>query len=106
MKSYYKFSNNEYRPVYINIVTNFCDGMNSVFQKYLFNMFGNYTNIFQPCPLWPGEYYIKNFNFAAQHLPSIIPAGRYLVNTSAYTQSNDWLFNTSVYFYIAKVYWI
>lgn len=102
MKSYYKFSNNEYRPMLINYEYDFCDLQEGLYDSPLHTVlmkgFANYTNINRKCPFPPGEYYVKGLNLEARHLPSIIPAGRYLVNLTTYVQNHDWLYNISVYF--------
>ena len=106
MRSFYKFSNNEYRPMLIDVTVNYCEAEQGIFtsplHKYLKTVWINYSNMFQTCPIPPGEYYIKNFNFRSHHLPSIAPAGRYLMNTTIRVQNNDIFINTSVYFYIAN----
>lgn len=104
-KLYYKFSNNEYRPILMDLTADYCTKQPGVSALKLMNvlstMWGNNTNIFQPCPFLPGEYYVKNWNFAASDLPSVVPAGRYLLNVTVRTESND-VFNSSTYFYIAN----
>lgn len=103
MKSFYKFSNNEYRPAFVDLTTDFCGaelGMTSIMHSLLKDAWRNLTNIFRPCPFLCGEYYLKDFNFAAYHLPSIVPAGRYFINTTLRVQSNEFLGYTLIYFYI------
>lgn len=85
-KAYYQFSNNEYRPMLLDIRVDYCaveaGSVASVFQNVLKGIWGNRTNLFQHCPLAPGEYYIRDWNFVATDLPSIIPAGRYFIKTN------------------------
>lgn len=106
MKTYYQFSNNEYRPAYVDVKTDFCASqaglLSSPMQNLLKKMWGNNTNIFTKCPLLPGVYYTKDWNFDANHLPNIMPAGRYLLNTSISVQFDDVLMNSSIYFHIAN----
>lgn len=106
MKTYYQFSNNEYRPAYVDVKTDFCASqaglLSSPMQNLLKKMWGNNTNIFTKCPLLPGEYYTKDWNFDANHLPNIMPSGRYLLNTSISVQFDEMLMNSSIYFHIAN----
>ncbi len=106
MKSYYKFSNNEYRPMLINSGYDFCaaqeDLANSPLNNLIINAIKNHTNWNRKCPFPPGEYYVKNLNLQAKHMISMIPAGRYLMNISSYIQSNVWLYNISVYGSVAN----
>lgn len=103
MDTYYQFSNNEYRPAYIHIVINYCDNESGVhisaLQEALKTALGNHTNVFQRCPIQPGDFYLKNFNFDASHLPSIIPVGRYLFKTCMY-EKNETVFNISTHFQV------
>lgn len=104
VKTYYQFSNNEYRPTLVDITTDYGD--NTVYLKpgihrIIENMMRNYSNIFTKCPFQPGEYYLKDWNFAAQHLPSVVPAGRYLANITLWVDSN-FAYHTATYFYVAN----
>lgn len=108
MKTFYQFSNNEYRPMLIDNTFNYCDDgkgvVSSSLLKYLQTVWGNSTNIFKPCPISPGEYYVKDWSFAASDLPSgVIPGGRYLVKTLLHTDDGKVSFlNTSLYFYVSN----
>lgn len=106
MQSFYKFSNNEYRPILIHVRDNYCSEQQGLSSRKLVSllatMFSNHTNIFQACPYLPGEYYIKDFNFGASHLPNVIPAGRYVITTVVRTEFNDLLFKISIYFSVAN----
>ena len=66
MKSFYKFSNNEYRPMLVNTNYDQCAIQNgngsSPFYTLLLKILVNTTNFYQKCPFLPGEYYIKDFN--------------------------------------------
>lgn len=106
MQSFYKFSNNEYRPMLFKVKDDYCSARPGLASLKLVNvltkMWGNRTNMFQQCPYLPGEYYVKDFNFDASHLPSVIPAGRYLITSFVRTAFSEWFFNASVYFYVAN----
>lgn len=97
---FYKFSNNEYRPMFIDTEIDFCaaqDGTsNSLILNAILNAYANYTNFNIKCPLLPGQYYVKDFNLLGTHLPSVFPIGLYLVNSTARV-NNEWLYNTSLY---------
>lgn len=67
------------------------------------NVIGNNSNILNhKCPYLPGEYYFKDINVQAKHLPMIPSQGQYLINITVYAQSDVWLFNTSVYFSVTN----
>lgn len=74
----------------------------SKLQNYLTAIWANETNIFQPCPFLPGEYFLKDWNFEASHLPNIIPAGRYLMKSDISNEFNHLIFNVSMYFVVAN----
>ena len=90
--SFHKFSNNEYRPMLVDTQFDFCAIQNGIGSSPLYTvlmkMIENSTNFNRKCPLPPGEYYIKNFNLQAQHLPNIIPSGLYKVNFTMHTYNN------------------
>lgn len=105
VKMYYKFSNNEYRPILMDFSGNVCvktTASAGIFWNTLKNVLGNNTNILQACPYLPGVYFIKDFNFNASHLPSILPAGRYLIKIDVSTEFSNALHSESVYFYVAN----
>lgn len=106
LKTYFKFSNNEFRPMGIDSSFEYCGISNGFYTSPLFNfvknIIKNYTNIYEKCPVPVGEYYIRNFNFQAQHLPMIVPAGQYLANMSLHIQSNEFLANFLVYFSVTN----
>lgn len=106
MKSYFQFSNNEFRPVGFDTAFDFCAiqaGLSSSpLHAVMMNVLANTTNINRKCPFPPGEYYVKNLNFQARHIPNILPAGRHLINISCYIQSNIWLHNVSIYFSVSN----
>lgn len=99
---YYQFSNNEYRPMILNVKTDFCAAqsglLDSLYQNVFTHIWRNKTNIFQNCPIPPGYYYLKDWNFVAADLPNIIPAGRYLVVTDFFANSDELAASTSTYF--------
>lgn len=103
-KAYYQFSNNEYRPMLFNVRVDYCAAEAgtelSVFHDAFRGIFRNHTNAFQPCPLVPGDYYVEDWNFVATDLPSVIPAGRYLIRTRFATVSDEFIATTAVYFRI------
>lgn len=101
LKSYYKHSNNEYRPMMINFKDEFCKSYRSpLATAHLFlAIIGNATNANKPCPFNTGNYYVKDFNFSIKHWPSsFIPEGRHLINFTVYSQPNTFLANIEVYF--------
>lgn len=106
VKMFYQFSNNEYRPVLIDFSGNICASVSGstgvTFWKVMKNALGNKTNIVQRCPYQRGEYYIKDFNFNASHLPSILPVGRYLIKIHLSTYNNEPFHNVSIYFNVAN----
>lgn len=106
IKMFYKFSNNEYRPLFINTEIDFCAAQVGSFYSPIFttimNAYANYSNFNQKCPFMPGQYYVKGLNIQARHLPDIFPVGRYLINSTARTQSNEWVYNTSIYVSISN----
>lgn len=110
VRSFYKFSNNEYRPMGIQSDVDWCAaraGYFSPLYNAIRNIGINNSNLLNVhCPLQPGDYYVKDLNVNAGHLPSIIPAGRYLINSSSYKdvnmQSKDWMFNVSLYFSVTN----
>lgn len=106
IQTFYKFSNNEYRPMGIHTGYDFCAAqeglLNSVLNRVIMNILSNNTNWNQKCPFQPGEYYVKNLNFHAKHLPSLVPAGRYLANITSHIQGYEWLYNMSVYFSVSN----
>lgn len=108
MKGYYKFSNNEYRPILMDTTVDYCAEQpgtaSAALKNFLKSIWRNSSNFFDKAPLCPmlrGEFYIKDWNFSASDLPSIMPSGRYLVNTTGYAPNGS-VFNTSMYFLIAN----
>lgn len=99
--TYLKYSNNEYRPQGIHSGYDFCAAqagfVSSPLNSLITKMIGNYTNWNRKCPFPPGQYYVKDLNLHASHLPAIIPAGQYIVNVTSSIQSNIWLYNLSMY---------
>lgn len=65
----------------------------------MMNVFGDNTNINHKCPFPKGEYYVKDVNFRASHLPSVFPAGRYYINITTH-QFDEFLYTALVYFSI------
>lgn len=98
---FYQFSNNEYRPVFIDTEIDFCAAqagkLNSQVFKVIMGTYEKFTNVNQNCPFMPGQYYVKGLNFQSKYLPSIFPVGRYLINSTARLKSNEWIYNTSIY---------
>lgn len=62
----------------------FCEsfGKNNIFLNELMKNIGSHSNFDEPCPWYPGDKYIKDFNFGIEHVPSLVPEGRYLMNVS------------------------
>lgn len=107
MRTYYKYSNNEYKPTLINANEDVCAVKEGLYISPLYNFvhafYGKYSNMFsQKCPFLPGEYYVKDFNLQATELPGIFPHGQFLVNHTVFAQFNDWLFNVSAYFQVTN----
>lgn len=101
IKMFFKFTNNEFRPVFIDTEIDYCAAqagiLNSQVHKMIMNAFANYSNFNRRCPFLPGEYYVKGLNLRPQHLPSMFPVGLYLINSTAHTRHNEWIYNTSIY---------
>ncbi|KAJ6636421.1 hypothetical protein Bhyg_15011 [Pseudolycoriella hygida] len=105
LKTFLKASNNEYRPMLINVQEELCDSKRAevkpgiVSNVVLNNLKDGVTNFQAKCPVTPGKYFAKDFNFGAKHLPSIFPEGRYLmeVNLSGPT-SDKWIVSWKIYF--------
>lgn len=68
------------------------------------NVFGNHTNMNRKCPFPAGEYYVNDVNAQNVSFPSFVPVGRYLVNSTAYQQNNDWVYNLSIYLSVSHNY--
>lgn len=104
-QTFYQFSNNEYRPILINVAVDYCGNesgfLQSAMHAFVKAAWGNTTNLFSSCPLQPGEYYIKDWNFDASHLPNVVPAGRYSMKTVVY-DSDQFVLNNSVYFQVSN----
>ncbi len=92
IQTFHKASNNEYRPMLLDVSDDYCESYvkhkHSTILAFSMKMLGNHTNIFKPCPWYPGEYYIQNFNFSIGHWPSFIPEGRYILNFTINKQAN------------------
>lgn len=103
MQSFYKHSNNEYRPMLIDFREDYCKSFlkRSVLDVILKTV-DKYVNFNKPCPWPPGDYYVKDFNFGIKHVPSLVPEGRYLINITLYRQPDVFLYYTSVYFRITN----
>lgn len=102
-ESFYQFSNNEYRPVYLHTSDDYCKNEAGTSKSPLHDLLkaalANYTNLFRSCPFVPAKYYLKGFNFDASHLPNVIPVGRYAMKTSVY-ERNETIGNVTVYFQV------
>lgn len=85
-KLFYQYSNNEFRPILIDMRVKMFSVNNetskSVLQSLFARIIANHTNIDRPCPLPPGEYYATNVSVGAIHLPSLLPEGRYKIHLS------------------------
>lgn len=105
-KTFYQFSNNEYRPILIDAELDFCalqaGHYKSPLHAAIMHVYGNHTNINRQCPFPVGEYFVKDLNAQVDHLPSIVPSGRYLIKSTAYQQCNDFGYNISVYVTISN----
>lgn len=91
MDTYYKHSNNEYRPMLIVLRDDYCksypsrSSLNAL--GLLLIAYGNHTNINKPCPWNPGDYYVKDFNLSIKHWPIFVPEGRHKLNFTVYSQA-------------------
>lgn len=79
----------------------------SVIQGVIAKILGTHTNMYEACPIRPGEYYIRNFNFAIKHIPSMIPEGRYFMNITlngrhSNSSTNGFIANARVYFHVTN----
>ncbi len=106
-KSFYKHSNNEYRPMLLDVQGEFCSAKSGskkpIFLHLLLNVVENYSNIDQPCPWYPSEYFVKDFNFGIEHIPSMVPEGRYCMNVTLKTgEANRFVANWHIYFRITN----
>lgn len=105
-KTLFKFSNNEYRPMLVDSSVNFCQIQAGLYSSplytFLLNIMKNQTNLNCKCPIPPGEYYIKNVNFQAHHLPSIIPAGQYIANVTTFIEPDELIHNVLFYFAVVN----
>lgn len=73
----------------------------SVIQNVILKALGSHTNINRPCPMNPGVYYIKDYNFRMNDIPSIIP-GRYILNVTVHGQSKKFMAYWAVYFHVTN----
>ncbi len=88
--------------MFIDVQEEFCatknGGQKSLFINILLKNVENYSNINQPCPWHPGDYFIKDFNFGIEHIPSIMPEGRYNMKiTILVGEANRFVANWNVY---------
>ncbi len=90
VQTFYKHSNNEYRPMLVDYRGEYCESYvkGSTMISYVLNALGEHINFNKPCPWSPGDYYVKDFNFGIKHVPSLIPEGRYMINITLNTESN------------------
>lgn len=77
VKTYYKFSNNEYRPALIDTSVDICAAQSGLYSSPLFNVFknvvGNTTNFLDHnCPYPPGTYYVIDMRPDATMFPSVV----------------------------------
>lgn len=105
MKTFYKHSNNEYRPMLLVLRDDFCRSYGNPSPLTPLNImltaFGNTSNLNQPCPWNPGEYYVKKFDFSIKHWPtSFVPEGRYILNFTGFHQPDAFLVYYEIYFEI------
>lgn len=106
-QTFFKYSNNEYRPFLVKGEVDVCaiqDGYySSPLLTFFKNLLGNNSNLLnQKCPYLVGEYYFKEIRFQASNLPSVFPHGQYILNITAYTQNNELVFYTAIYFYVTN----
>lgn len=106
IRSYYKNSNNEYRPMLLYIKDEFCKSYTNRTAispvSILLKIVGKYINFNMPCPWPPGTYFIKDFNFNIKDIPSFIPEGRHMLNFTVYFQPDVLLINFKVYFQVTN----
>ncbi|KAJ6640215.1 hypothetical protein Bhyg_12965 [Pseudolycoriella hygida] len=103
IKTFYQFSNNEYRPMLIDSTMDFCKNqkgiehspLHAAFKKTLITL----MNVYEACPFLPGKvYYIKDWNFVASDLPSLVPAGRYVLKAQFFGGHNEYALTFAIYF--------
>ncbi|KAJ6639771.1 hypothetical protein Bhyg_12518 [Pseudolycoriella hygida] len=102
-KTFYQFSNNEYRPMLIDVTMNFCANEKGIpsspLHAVMRAIINDYTNFYDSCPFLPGKlYYVKDWNFVASDLPSVVPAGRYMLNFTFFCDRGQYCGNFGVYF--------
>lgn len=106
IRTFFKASNNEYRPQGIDTRFDYCATQEGIRSSILNNLIrkaiANYTNVVRRCPLTPGNYYIKDWSIDPRQLPSLIPVGRYLVNLTNYIDNNEFLWYLLLYFNVAN----
>ncbi len=104
-QTFYKGSNNEYRPMLLDVRDDYCESYvkHSKMLDFLLGLFEEKNfNFNKPCPWYPGDYYIKDFNFNIVHWPSIIPEGRYILNFTFYRGPNLFLGYYQIYFAVTN----
>ncbi len=104
IQTFHKASNNEYRPMLVDLRDDHCDSFakRAKILDFLIKMLENHSNFNKPCPLYPGDYDIKNFNFSISHWPNFIPEGRYIVNITINREPNILLGYWQTYFYVVN----
>lgn len=103
-QSFYKHSNNEYRPMLVDLRDEFCESYvkRSIILNVMLKTIGDNINFNKSCPWSPGDYYVKDFNFAIEHMPSLVPEGRYLLNITVNDKSNIIIAYWEVYFRVTN----
>lgn len=99
-QSFFKHSNNEYRPMLVDSRDEFCESYvkRSILFDVVMKTVGENINFNKPCPFNPGDYYVKDFNFAIEHMPSLVPEGRYLLNITVNEKSDKIIAYWEIYF--------
>lgn len=63
---------------------------------------GQYDEYVAIVSFLPGEYYVRDWNFDASQLPSILPVGRYSLKCVWRIDENESLLNFTIYFNVAN----
>lgn len=86
---YYQWSSNEFRQFPINRWEDFCgfmdgDVTNNVIINRVYPRFKPYSNVNHTCPLRPGFYFYRMYNFTVSTLGplALVPSGRYRLEIS------------------------
>lgn len=106
LRSFYKSSNNEYRPQGVDIRFDFCAAQtglsSSLMNNLIRNSIRNYSNVVRRCPYPRGDYYLKDWSLDIREIPSLIPTGRFLINSTNYMDNDEFLWYILLYFNVVN----